>query len=322
MQLNGKVLYLVWKGYQRRAEVLAPLLGADLVVLPHSFRSRALRPVDYFFKSVKTGMVLRRENPRLAFLQAPPHFAAWSCLRRGVPFVLDTHNAMWQSYWHRIPFSEKVVRSARAVIVHNDEIVEVVPPEFSHPNMFVVRDPICSISRQVKRESGKFLFICSFDHGEPVEVIADIISRGPEFRFVITADIKKAPREVQNRLRTSPNLELTGYLDVDAYHELLCSAEGVIVLEEQEAVQPSGACEALSSDTPLIVTRSRLTERLFGEWAHLVDNDADSIVRALGQVSQRTCSIDLSRYRRRWNAEVRQQIDEVLRGVRDSVTDS
>ena len=47
-KLNG--LFVVWKQYQRRAEVLAPLINVELRFTPHLFKSKYFRPFDYLIK--------------------------------------------------------------------------------------------------------------------------------------------------------------------------------------------------------------------------------------------------------------------------------
>jgi hypothetical protein len=320
--MNRPDLYLVWKGYQRRAEVLAPNLDAELVYLPHIFKARIFRGLDYIVKHFQTLKFVTRRRPRLVFLQAPPQLGACALRMKNVPFVLDTHNAMWQSFWNRIPGSRGILEAAEALLVHNDEIAGIAKGFIDHGNFFTVRDPIEEIKKpDIERQCGRFLFICSFDRGEPVEVIADVISQLPDIRFVITADIKKTPQSIQKRFREAENLELTGFLDVEQYHLLLCSAQGVIVLDDQDAIQPSGACEALSSDTHLIVSRSSLTECLFGEWAHLVRNDVGDIVRAIHDVAD-SKPLDLRSFRYCWNDDVRRNIADLKRMLASVVGDT
>ena len=80
------------------------------------------------------------------------------------------------------------------------------------------------------------------------------------------------------------NVRLPGFLKESDYQALLCASKAAVVLTTSVAVQPSGACEALASDTPLIVTRTALTRSLFGAWALLVDNTVDSLVAAIRSV--------------------------------------
>ena len=83
---------------------------------------------------------------------------------------------------------------------------------------------------------------------------------------------------------------------------LLTSSQAAVVLSTMPSVQPSGAVEALSSDTPLVVTRTTLTEVLFGEWAVLCDNSLDSVITAIQSIGGE--ALDLTEYRSRWNENV------------------
>jgi glycosyltransferase involved in cell wall biosynthesis len=75
------------------------------------------------------------------------------------------------------------------------------------------------------------------------------------------------------------------------------------------AVQPSGACEALASNTPLILTKSALTEVLFGGWAVLVENNVESLVKAIRSLKDDPLALDA--YRRDWNEGVTRGIAEL-----------
>ncbi|MGL5805596.1 MAG: hypothetical protein ACRC11_09155, partial [Xenococcaceae cyanobacterium] len=75
------------------------------------------------------------------------------------------------------------------------------------------------------------------------------------------------------------------------------------------ATQPSGACEALSSDTQLILSKTSLTQKLFGDWAVLVENSSESIALAIASLSPE--SLNLSRDREQWNRAVKQEIRQL-----------
>lgn len=302
-------VYLVGKAYQRRAEVLAPLFDANLVYLPHRFRARLLRPLDYALKVVAGMKALRRFRPSVIYVQAPPLFVALPALALGIPYVLDCHNPVWQGYWGRLPFSDLLLRRAKCIVVHNDEIAAIAARRWPSGVYFTVRDPIVEIRHNVKRKAGQVLVICSFDPGEPVELIADAIEAMPTHHFFITADIGKTAGDLQKRLAGMENLTLTGFLDTADYQRLLCSSQCALVLEEKPATQPSGACEALSSDTPLVTSRSRLSERLFGEWAELVNHDVREIVAAIRRSGGDP--LDLRGYRDLWNAEVDSAVEDL-----------
>jgi len=309
-------LYVVWKGYQRRAEALAPLLDSELVFMPHTFRSRWLRPLDYVLKAARTVALLARSRPGFVVFQSPPHVGPLLAWLLRVPYVVDAHNVTFQGRWLRAPGAEAVLRRARAVIVHNDEIAELAERAVPGLPLVVMRDPVPELpgaGEPERRDPRQVLLVCSFAADEPVDVILDAVAAAPEFRFVVTADPARLTREQRARLTASPNVELTGFLSAADYQRVLATSRAAVVLTTRPATQPSGACEALSSDTPLVVSRTALTERLFGSWARLVANDASEIVAALRDPSLAQRS--LAAERAAWNADVHASIKEVLAAV-------
>jgi glycosyltransferase involved in cell wall biosynthesis len=309
-----KPLFIVWKGYQRRVEVLAPLFDADVRWVPHLFRNRRLRPLDYIYKLVATVFHILRARPSYAIVQTPPHYAALPAIVCRLPYILDAHNALFQSYWSKLPLFTFVMRRARAVLVHNPEVLELFGSTYPGKSFFVVADPIERIEvSDVIREEHKILFICSFDLDEPIELIADVVEAVPECTFVITADTTRLPTALRQRIEACPNVRLTGFLTTDDYHRTLCTSSAAIALTNMVATQQSGACEALSSNTPLIASRSTLSEELFGEWATLVENTPDAIVAAIHGLS--SAPLDLEAHRAAWNQQVHAGVTSVRADV-------
>lgn len=307
-----RCLFIVWTGYQRRAEVLAPLFEAEVKFIPNLFRSRHLRPLDYLYKFVVTVFHILWTRPGYALVQAPPHYAALPAILCRLPFILDAHNGVFQSYWHRLPLFQFVMRRARAVLVHNPEVLQIFGRDYPDKPFFVVADPLQRIEAPgAIRAPNQILFICSFDPDEPVEAIAAVIERVPEYTFTITANLKKLPAALRQSIQACPNVRLTGFLSTEAYHRTLCTSTAAIALTNMVATQQSGACEALSSNTPLIASRSSLSEGLFGDWATLVENTPEAIVAAIRSLN--TEPLHLESYRTTWNRHVHAGVDAVLR---------
>ena len=307
---KGRCLFIVWKGYQRRAEVLAPLFDADIKFIPHLFRSKYLRPLDYFYKLVVTIIYMMRTRPAYAIVQAPPHYAALPPLLLGTPYIIDGHNGIFQSYWHKLPFFSLIMKKSRAIIVHNSEFLVLFGKTYPQKPFIVVADPLEYIApKGASRKKNQILFVCSFDLDEPIDAIISTIERTPDYNFVITADPKKLPAHQRQRLEACENLHLTGFLSTQEYHNTLCSSTAAIALTNMEATQQSGACEALSSNTPLIATRSTLSEKLFGDWAILVDNTADSIVAGIRML--KPVDLNLNSERTDWNNAVNSGVTNV-----------
>ena len=304
-----RCVFIVWKGYQRRVEVLAPLFDADVKYIPHLFRHKQLRPLDYLYKFFVSLFFLIKKRPEYCIVQAPPHYAALPAILLNIPFVLDGHNGVFQSYWHKLPLFSFVIKRAKGVMVHNEEFLHRFKDRFPDKPFYVVPDPVRYIGAHVERKRNQVMFICSFDHDEPIDAIIATIQRMPEVTFVITADPIKLSADQRERLLACNNARLTGFLRTEIYQRVLCSSGAAIALTTMEATQQSGACEALSSNTPLIATRSSLSEKLFGQWASLVENDAESIVSAIKSLKR--VPLNLEEERKMWNFRVAVGVSQV-----------
>ena len=307
-QLHG--LFIVWKKYQRRPEVLASLLNCELKFFPHLFRSKYLRPLDYLFKLVVNIKDILLKKPDFAIAQCPPTFSALPALITKTPYIIDAHNPLFQvKMWQTLPLSQTILSNAQCIIVHNIEMFQLVKGMYPQASLFTISDPIKAITPSIpqKRLSKQILVIASFDPwDEPVELLIDTMRRLTEYNFIVTADINKLDSTTASSLQDLNNVNLTGFLATRDYHQVLCSSLAALVLTASDATQPSGACEALSSNTQLIISRTSLTEKLFGEWAVLVENDSQSISQAIRSLSVQ--ELDLAAYRDAWNMSVQQEI--------------
>lgn len=317
-QVSG--LFLVWKKYQRRPEVLAPLINCELKFIPHLFKSKYLRPIDYLIKLFISVKDILSKKPDFVVAQCPPTFSALPALLTKTPYIIDAHNPLFQvEMWQKLPLSKTLLQNALGIIVHNSQmhqLVSKIGPDFE---LFTISDPIVPIVpiEPVERQSNQILVIASFDPwDEPVELLIKTIEELKEYQFVVTADVAKLDSETAARLKSLNNVNLTGFLAIEEYHRVLCSSLAALVLTTSSATQPSGACEALSSDTQLVISKTSLTEQLFGDWATVVDNSVESIATAIMSLSLK--KLDLTEYRQQWNATVRQEVDRMLERVTKS----
>lgn len=310
-------LFLVWKKYQRRPEVLAPLIDCQLKFLPHLFRSKYLRPLDYLLKLVTSIQTILTTKPKFVVAQCPPTFSALPAWLTKTPYIIDAHNPLFQvAMWQKLPLSKTLLHNALAIIVHNSEMYQLVKKILPGANLLTICDPIVPIVPTTfqQRQSKQILVIASFDPwDEPVELLIETIKELKEYQFVVTADVTKLPLETANSLKKLANVNLTGFLALEAYHQMLCSSLAALVLTTSNATQPSGACEALSSDTQLVISKTSLTEKLFGDWAIVVDNSVTEIATAIRALDLK--ELDLSPNRQQWNREVQQEIDRLTQLV-------
>jgi hypothetical protein len=109
------------------------------------------------------------------------------------------------------------LHKARALIVPYERTQDVAGDRLPPGSRTVVlTDAAEPIKWPVLREPRRVLFICTFEWGDPVELIAEIIEAMPEYSFYITADINRVSRAMRARLRSLPNLTLTGFLQLSS----------------------------------------------------------------------------------------------------------
>lgn len=318
-KING--LFLVWKNYQRRPEVLAPLTNCRIKFSPHLFKRKIFRPLDYLFKLINNVGYIWQNKPDFIIAQCPPTFSVLSALLAGTPYIIDAHNPLFQvEMWRKFPLTGYLIRKSQAIIVHNVEILQLAKQMYPGIDLFNISDPIAYIppNKMQQRQEKQILVISSFDPwDEPVELLVKTIEILKEYTFIVTADVNKLPPKLSNRLQQMNNVRLTGFLPTKEYHQLLCSSLAALVLTTSDATQPSGACEALSSDTQLVISKTSLTEQLFGEWAILVNNSQESIVQAIRSLSVK--NLDLTAYREYWNESVKQEIARLNEYIKEQV---
>lgn len=307
-------LFLVWKKYQRRPEVLAPLINCQLKFIPHLFKSKYLRPVDYLIKLVVSISDIWRKKPSYVVAQCPPTFSALAPWITKTPYIIDAHNPLFQvEMWQNLPLSQTLLQNAWGIIVHNGEMFDLVHKNYPSARLFTIGDPIVAIApaQPIKRQPQQILVVASFDPwDEPVDLLLESMAELTEFTFIVTADPSKLPPETAAKLKTLANVKPTGFLATAEYHQVLCSSLASLVLTTSNATQPSGGCEALSSDTQLVISKTSLTENLFGEWAVLVENSPEAIASAIRGLSPQ--ELDLADHRQQWNAKVKQETNRLL----------
>ena len=321
-KLNG--LFLVWKKYQRRPEVLAALTNCELRFIPHLFKSKYLRPLDYLLKLFVSVKDILSKHPDFIIAQCPPTFSALPAFITRTPYVIDGHNPLFQvKMWQSLPLAQTLIKNSTAIIVHNAEMFQIVNNAYPAAKLFTISDPIKPIVSSIsdKRSPKQILVIASFDPwDEPVDLLIETMATLTEYQFVITAEISKLDPETAAKLQKLTNVVLTGFLSTEKYHQTLCSSLAALVLTTSNATQPSGACEALSSNTQLVISKTSLTAKLFGKWAVLVENSADSIASAIRSLSVK--ELDLADERQQWNVGVEREIEQLTKYLQQDVVES
>lgn len=300
-----KSVFIVWKKYQRRVEVLAPYLEIDHFYFYHSWevKSKTLKAVSYIPKTVNTLKCLFKNKPSLVFVQFPPTPALYSVALyswlTGASYVSDCHIGVTNTRWLNWLFAKKILAKGQ-VIVHNAHLVQRVE-ESLKISPWVVRDGIAKkqidgISRKNLFDSFAIspkqyvLFPCSFDKDEPLQEVFDAARLLPEIKFLMTWHVEKLSKEMQKNV--PPNIVLTGFLEIDDFNQIFTNAGVALVLTKHEGVQLSGMQEAMAFEIPAVVSDLKTTRFLYKDSPVYATNDPESIAHGIKYAFQHRSKLE------------------------------
>lgn len=296
---SKKSVFIVWKEYQRRVEVFAPILGAEAYYFYFPWESKSIlfKAFSYFLKAVNTLKCLFQNKPDLVFVQFPPapalYCAAFYSWLTGCEYVSDCHigetNANWLDWIY-----VKELLAGGDVVVHNEYLVGQIETNIK-VKPFVIRDGVAkrrsteigmnSLLRSLGLSPGAYvIFPCSFSADEPLLEVIEAARLLPETKFVMTWYLEKLPKNLRDIL--PPNVILTGFLPVRDFNHLFANAGVALVLTKHEAVQLSGMQEAMAFEVPAVVTDLKTTRFLYRDHPIYVDNTSGSIAHGISRAFQ------------------------------------
>lgn len=285
-----KGVFIVWKKFQRRVEVLAPLLDLDVYYFHYSWeeKSKILKALSYLIKSIATLTCLFQKKPSLVFVQFPPTPALY-CVAlysrlTGTRYVSDCHNSMINEHWSKWVFVKKLL-SHEVMIVHNDHVANQVKKSMGL-TPFVLRDGIINIrSKTIKQTrilehldlslKSYVLLPWNFSSDEPILETIKAAKMVPDIKLVMSWYFEKLPNKLRKQI--PPNVVLTGYLQIDDFNQLFSSAGVALVLTKWEATQLSGMQEAMAFEIPAVVSDLKTTRFLYKDAPVYVVNEPKSI---------------------------------------------
>lgn len=284
-------VFIAWHPYSRRAQLFSEKFGLRLHLVHTLKRRYYLAPARYVLQAVRTGRLLRRERPRLIFVQNPPIFAALVVYvyarLAGAHYLIDAHSGALLAPWWRWsrPLHGFLSRRAVTTIVTNEHLREVVTGWGAEA--FIVADiptefPAGSPPRLA--DGFRIAVINTFSPDEPLAEVMQAAATLPEVHFYITGDPIRAKRAI---LAARPaNAHFTGFLPDPAYFGLLRSVDGILVLTTNDHTMQRGACEAVSLGVPVITSDWPLLRAYFPKGTIHVDNSRDGISAGIMQLRQ------------------------------------
>jgi len=282
-----KRIWISWET-QRRSIELSNKLNCKLFIIElHGL-------LRYPLSILKTILILLKENPSIFFVQNPSMVLALIACFYGklvkIPLIIDRHTTFLLDkytiqHWNRRVFlflSRYTIRNALITIVTNEGLIDLVKQ--SQGNPFVLPDPLPDISPIKKKSFSTFsrmnlLVPSSFGFDEPVFAILNAsksLSNNGIF-FYITGDDRRFQKKF--KLKIPDNVQLTGFLPLQDYVDLLFSVDGVMVLTTASFCMLCGCYEAITAEKPLITSDKPALKNYFYD-ALFVDNSAENIARA------------------------------------------
>lgn len=287
-----KRVFIVWERYNRRAELFAQHLGAEVFYISYGQKGKRLHALmKYPAQALKTIFILRRERPSDIFVQNPPIFCAllvclYSQLWR-TQFVIDSHTGAFLSPAWRwsLGLHRWLSRRARVTVVHNVDQEQIVKRWGCRYSVlgFTPGDyptgATCSLAGQFK-----IAVISTFVSDEPLAVIVNAAANIPEVCFYITGDSKRMPQSLL--ARKPENCHLTGYLTYEQYVGLLRGVDVVMDLTIQDHTLLMGGFEAVSVGKPLITSDWPVLKNYFSLGTVHIPNTVQGILEGVRRVQR------------------------------------
>jgi glycosyltransferase involved in cell wall biosynthesis len=281
---------IAWMPVSQRSSTIAERLGYDLVLIDRSgFRRAWTAPLVYPVSAIRTILALLRLRPRAAIIAVPPFVAPLVAL----PFLIvlrarlavDVHSgAVLDRRWRwALGILGWVGRRSVAAIVTLPSLE--APFRTRGVTTMVIPDPLPNLtvpasaapSGAVADGRPLVVAVCGWGLDEPIEALIGSATDRP-WRLVLTGRVR---RELSP---PPPNVTLAGFLDDQAYVQLVARADAVVVLTERDDTLLSGAWEAIALERPLVLSGTAALRTTFGDGIVYVDADPASIAAGIDAV--------------------------------------
>jgi len=267
-----RALFVSWVTHHGRSEDLARELGAECAfVAVGTLRNRRTAPARHAWQALVTTWLLLARRPRVLVVMAPPAPLVllgllWSRLTRS-RLIVDCHSGAVLGR----PLSGRLAAHADLVLVTLPQLAA------QFPRAVPVHDPPVHLPPAPRHD--EVVFPASWLPDEPLEDLLAAARALPETRFAITGTPRTNPV-------LSPNVRLTGYLDLDDYRDLLAGAPAVLALTTREDTMQRAAYEAIGAGRPVIASDTTALRAYLGDSATYAGDLTQAISDALSRLPE------------------------------------
>jgi glycosyltransferase involved in cell wall biosynthesis len=282
-QRRARGLVIAWMPVSQRSRTLADRLGWDLALVGRrGFRRAWTAPLAYPLSAWRTVAALVRGRPRAIIVVAPPFVAPLVVLPLAAMlrarWAVDIHTgALVDRRWRwSIPILAWACRRSAAAVVTLPTLASLL--EARGVSTVVLPDPLPTLVPSDRTASAgpgapTVVAVTGWGDDEPLEALVEAAS-GRSWSLVLTG----RPRR---QLSTPPNVRLAGFLDDQAYVDLLAAAAVVVVLTRRGDTLLSGGWEAIALGRPLVLSGTPAIRATFGDEVTLVDDTPAGIAAGI-----------------------------------------
>ena len=177
----------------------------------------------------------------------------------------------------------KLLNYADLVIVHNDEILDILYPSIIEKTV-VVYDPWMFIqsTEQISSNDRYLVFPASYSPDEPLPEVLSAVNESKNMKVYVTGNFYRNPSMLRF---SSSHVEFTGFLDRQDYEKLLANSCGVITGTKDEYTLMMSAWEAVAFQKPLLLSATKTLRNMFEDYAIFYNwKSRESILNALSEV--------------------------------------
>ncbi|WP_203415609.1 glycosyltransferase, partial [Candidatus Scalindua japonica] len=177
------------------------------------------------------------------------------------------------------------LKCCNLIIVTNSSYQEKIRDKTNN-EIFILPDMIPTFDRKFKKVplKGKvnILYVCTFSEDEPWE---EVIKAGSLLSEGICVYITGKHNRFNKDILPS-NIELTGFLPIEMYQNMLRSVDAIMVLTYEEDNLLCGGYEAIAAEKPLIISNKKVIKRFFSKGSVYTENIAKDIAEAIMKMFQ------------------------------------
>ena len=285
---DPSLIFISWAPNCSRSDNIARELGGKSYMVYHAFWGSNFFTIGfkYLTQMVETFWILLRDRPRRVICMSPPVpslIPVWIyCVLFSGRFAIDYHTAAFVLRAQKALYFLQAFFARRATInlLTNSHLAEIVEGWGGKTMLIgdvrVVFDPIEPYPEM--SDGFNVTFVSRFSETEPLDDVYEAAKRlaTEGVHLFVTGDLRDASKEdVEN---CPENVTLTDYLSVPVFGGLLRDSDAVLCLCTNDNTMQRGAYEAMSVETPLVLSNWPILRETFSIGSVFVHNTVEGIV--------------------------------------------